>query len=78
MKLKPGKECRIYGKIDNVRVIRVTGDNVIVRCKNGQCRAVSAKNLRKPVSKKFRWLAGVIDFIFTPQTHQIKIHKPTK
>ena len=73
MKLKPGKKCRIYGEMDNVRVIRVTGKNVIVRCKNGQCRAVSAKNLRKPISKKFRWLAVVIDFIFTPQTHQIKI-----
>ena len=62
MKLKSGKECRIYGEIDNVRVVR----------------AVSAKNLRRPISKKFRWLAGVIDFIFTPQTHQIKIYKPTK
>jgi len=62
MKLKSGKKCRIYGEIDNVRVVR----------------AVSAKNLSSPVSKKFRWLAGVIDFISTPQTHQIKIHKPTK
>ena len=78
MKLKPGKKCRIYGEMDNVRVIRVTGNNVIVRCKNGQCRAVSAKNLRRPTSKKFRWLAVVIDFILTPQTRQIKIHKPTK
>ena len=78
MKLKSGKKCRIYGEMDNVRVVRVTGENVIVRSKNGQCRGVSAKNLRRPVSKKFRWLAGVIDFIFTPQTHQIKIHKPTK
>jgi hypothetical protein len=59
MKLKTGKECRIYGE-------------------NGQSRGVSAKNLRRPTSKKFRWLAVVIDFIFTPQTHQIKIHKPTK
>lgn len=78
MKLKSGKKCRIYGEIDNVRVVRVSGQNVIVRGKNGQCRAVSAKNLRRPISKKFRWLAVVIDFIFTPQTHQIKIHKPTK
>jgi len=55
-----------------------SGENIIVRGKNGQYRAVSAKNLRRPISKKFRWLAVVIDFIFTPQTHQIKIHKPTK
>ena len=78
MKLQTGKKCRIYGEMDNVRVVRVNGDNVIVRGKNGQCRAVSAKNLRRPISKKFRWLAGVIYVIFTPQTHQIKIYKPTK
>lgn len=78
MKLKSGKKCRIYGEMDNVKVVRVSGQNVIVRCKNGQCRAVSAKNMRRPTSKKFRWLAVVIDFIFTPQTHQIKNHKHTK
>ena len=78
MKLKSGKKCRIYGEIDNVRVVRVSGQNVIVRGKNGQCRAVSAKNMRRPIGKKFRRLAGVIYFIFTPQTNQIKIHKPTK
>lgn len=78
MKLKSGKKCRVYGESDNVKAVRVTGDNVIVRGKNGQCRTVSAKNLRRPISKKFRWLAGVIYFIFTPQTHQIKIHNPTK
>lgn len=78
MKLQTGKKCRIYGEMDNVRVVRVSGQNVIVRGKNGQCRSVSAKNLRRPISKKFRWLAGVIYVIFTPQTHQIKIHKLTK
>jgi len=63
MKLQTGKKCRICGEIDNVRVVRVTGENVIVRSKNGQCRAVSAKNLRSPIGKKFRWLACVIDFL---------------
>ena len=63
MKLQKGKKCRIYGEIDNVRVVRVTGDNVIVRGKNGQCRAVSAKNLRNPISEKFRWLARIVDFL---------------
>jgi len=63
MKLQTGVKCRIYGEMDNVRVVRVTGENVIVRGKNGQCRAVSAKNLRKPISEKFRWLAFVVDFL---------------
>lgn len=63
MKLKTGKKCRIYGEMDNVRVVRVTGDNVIVRGKNGQCRAVSAKNIRTPISEKFRWLARIVDFL---------------
>ena len=63
MKLQKGKNCRIYGEMDNVRIVRVNGANVIVRGKNGQCRAVSAKNLRKPISEKFRWLAVVIDFL---------------
>lgn len=63
MKLKTGKKCRIYGEMDNVRVVRINGDNVIVRGKNGQCRAVSAKNIRNPISEKFRWLACVIDFL---------------
>lgn len=63
MKLQTGKQCRIYGEMDNVRVVRVTGENVIVRGKNWQCRAVSAKNLRNPTSEKFSWLACVIDFL---------------
>ena len=63
MKLQKGEKCRIYGEIDNVRVVRVTGDNVIVRGKNGQCRAVSAKNLKNPISEKFRWLARIVDFL---------------
>ena len=63
MKLQTGKKCRIYGEMDNVRIVRVKGDNVIVRGKNGQCRAVSAKNIRTPISEKFRWLAVVVDFL---------------
>lgn len=63
MKLQTGKKCRICGEMDNVRVVRVIGDNVIVRGKNGQCRAVSAKNLRTTISEKFRWVARVIDFL---------------
>lgn len=54
MKLQTGKECRICGEMDNVRV---------VRGKNGQCRAVSAKNLRTPISEKFRLLARIVDFL---------------
>ena len=63
MKLKTGKQCRICGEMDNVKVVRVNGENVIVRGKNGQCRAVSAKNLRNPIGKKFRWLARIVDFL---------------
>lgn len=63
MKLQTGKKCRICGETDNVRVVRVTGENVIVRGKNGQCRSVSAKNLRNPIGKKFRWLARIVDFL---------------
>jgi hypothetical protein len=63
MKLQTGKKCRIYGEIDNVRVVRITGENVIVRSKNGQCRAVSAKNIRTPIGEKFRWLARIVDFL---------------
>lgn len=63
MELQTGEKCRIYGEMDNVRVVQVNGDNVIVRGKNGQCRAVSAKNLRTTISEKFRWLARIIDFL---------------
>ena len=70
MKLKSGKKCRIYGEMDNVRVVRVSGRNVIVRGKNGQCRAVSAKNLRDlSVKNSDGWLELFTLFL---------LHKPTK
>ena len=33
MKLKPGKKCRIYGEMDNVRVVRVNGEMLLSAAK---------------------------------------------
>lgn len=48
MKAKKGKKCRISGIKGRVTIVRVRGNNVIVRLKNGRVKATNIKNL-------YRW-----------------------
>ena len=52
---------RIKGTSENVRIVKIKGDNVTVRLKNGTVKAVNICNLRMPIKKSLRWMIPFVD-----------------
>ena len=63
--MKTGEKRRIKGTSENVRIVKINGDNVTVRMKNGTLKAVNICNLRMPVKKSLQWMIPFIDNLST-------------
>ena len=63
--MKTGEKRRIKGTSENVRIVRINGDNVTVRLKNGTLKAINICNLRMPVKKSLRWMIPFVDNLST-------------
>ena len=63
--MKTGEKRRIKGTSENVRIVKINGDNVTVRLKNGTLKAVNICNLRMPVKKSLQWMIPFVDNLST-------------
>lgn len=72
--MKTGEKRRIKGTSENVRIVRINGDNVTVRLKNGTLKAVNICNLRMPVKKSLQWMIPFVDNLSTREKIKGVLH----
>lgn len=63
--MKTGEKRRIKGTSESVRIVRINGDNVTVRLKNGTVKTVNICSLRMPVKKSLQWMIPFVDNLST-------------
>ena len=63
--METGEKRRIKGTSENVRIVRINGNNETINLNNGTHKAVNICNLSMPVKKTFQWMIHFIDNLST-------------